>query len=114
MNITYHMVPKSYYEAHKGDASYLPAAFADDGFIHCTDGEFMISQIAFRVFRELQEELWLFFIDKSRVKSAIRYDDKERLFPHIYGPLNWDAVVKVGAMVRDRKGDWIFPINEKI
>lgn len=30
----------------------------------------------------------------------------------IYGPLNRDAIVKIGAMIRDRKGDWIFPMSQ--
>jgi uncharacterized protein (DUF952 family) len=52
------------------------------------------------------------FIDKERVKSKIQYDDPENLYPHIYGTLNREAIVKVIKMIRDRKGDWIFPVSE--
>ncbi|MGZ3748485.1 MAG: DUF952 domain-containing protein [Pseudobdellovibrionaceae bacterium] len=112
MDITYHMVPKTYYDAQSISADYFPAEFSKDGFIHCTDGEFMVSGIAYNIFKKLNDELLVLFIDKERVKSKIQYDDPENLYPHIYGPLNREAVVKVIKMIRDRKGDWIFPVSE--
>lgn len=108
------MVPKTYFESLSHDSDYLPEEFSKDGFIHCTDGEFMVSGIAYNIFKSLNDELLILFIDKKRVKSKIQYDDTEKLFPHIYGPLNRDTIVKTVQMVRDRKGDWIFPITEMI
>lgn len=112
MDITYHMVPISYFEAQNPSHDYLPLQFKKDGFIHCTDGEFMLSGVAYNLYRSIHEDLLILFIDKNRVKSKIQYDDHEKLFPHIYGPLNRDAIVKVIKMARDRRGDWIFPITE--
>jgi uncharacterized protein (DUF952 family) len=114
MDITYHMVPKSYFESLDPSADYLPAEFGKDGFIHCTDGEYIVSAIAFNIFRHLDDELLILFIDKEMVISNIRYDDPDKLFPHIYGPLNRNAIRKTSQMIRDRKGDWIFPIHEAI
>ena len=112
MDITYHMVPKAYFESLNEAEDYLPAEFAKDGFIHCTDGEYVVSVIAFNVFRHLQGELLVLFIDKELVVPTVQYDDPDKLFPHIYGALNRNAIRKVSQMVRDRKGDWIFPIHE--
>lgn len=114
MNITYHMVPKKYYESQNAKSDYLPAEFNRDGFIHCTDGEFMVSGIAYNIFKKLDDDLLVLFIDKEKVQAKTQYDDPESLYPHIYGPLNRDAIVKVGNMVRDRKGDWIFPMSEML
>jgi uncharacterized protein (DUF952 family) len=91
---------------------YLPAEFKQDGFIHCTDGEFMVSGIAYNIFKQLEDELLVLFIDKDKVIAKTQYDDPECLFPHIYEPLNRNAIVKTGKMLRDRKGDWIFPMSE--
>jgi uncharacterized protein (DUF952 family) len=44
------------------------------------------------------EDLVLLSIDPDRVRSEVRYDvvdGWEEPFPHIYGPLNMDAVVEV-------------------
>lgn len=114
MNITYHMVPKTYYESQNLNTDYLPKEFPHDGFIHCTDGEFMVSGIAYNIFKNLNDELLVLFIDKDKVKSKVQYDDQGQLYPHIYGPLNRDAIVKTTKMVRDQKGDWIFPIQERL
>lgn len=112
MDITYHMVPQKYYEKLDPQKDYLPEAFTKDGFIHCTDGEFMVSGIAYNIFKNLEDNLLVLFIDKDKVNSKIQYDDEGQLYPHIYSPLNRDAILKVISMVRDRKGDWIFPIHE--
>ena len=112
MDITYHMVPRQYFESHDATKSYLSKEFSRDGFIHCTDGEFMVSGIAYNIFKNLNDELLVLFIDKSKIKAPVRYEDKENLYPHIYGSLNRDSIVKVTKMIRDQKGDWIFPISE--
>ena len=112
MNITYHLVPKAYFESQNLEAGYLAARFAEEGFIHCTDGELMLSRKAVQYYSQLQDELLILFIDCEKLKSPVRYDDPEQLFPHIYGPINRAAIVKISRMVRDRKGEWIFPISE--
>lgn len=108
------MVPKSYYSNQDNTKDYLPAEFSRDGFIHCTDGEFMVSAIAYNIFKKLNDELLVLFIDKNKLKAKFQYDDPENLYPHIYGPLNRDAIVKIINMERDRKGDWIFPFHETL
>lgn len=114
MDITYHLVPKAYFEALDASKDYLPAAFGREGFIHCTDGEFFVSRSAYNHLRALEGELLVLFIDKEKLKSPMKYEDEEKIFPHIYGPLNRDAIVKVSSMIRDRKGEWIFPAAERL
>ncbi len=114
MNITYHMVPKQYFESTDVSIDYKSAAFEKEGFIHCTDGEFMVSSVANTYYASIEGEMLILFIDKDKVTSPIRFDDEKKLFPHIYGGLNRDSVFKISKMIRDRKGDWIFPINEAI
>ena len=47
-------------------------------------------------------------------KQDISRDSLPANYPHIYGPLNRDAIVKIINMERDRKGDWSFPFNKTI
>lgn len=108
------MVPQRYFESLEESEPYFQKEFPKDGFTHCTDGEFMVSQIAFNLYKKLDDELLILFIDKDKIRSPWRYDDDEQLFPHVYGPLHRDAIMKVTRMLRDRKGDWIFPIQESL
>jgi uncharacterized protein (DUF952 family) len=74
-------------------------ALEEVGFIHCCQPS-QVEPVANAVYRGA-EDLVLLSIDPDRVRSEIRYDDVdgwEDPFPHIYGPLNTDAVVEVSPL----------------
>jgi len=51
------------------------------------------------------DEPWvILYVDQDRVTSPIRYDDPEQVFPHIYGPLNRDAIIAVMDIGRGPDG----------
>jgi len=53
-------------------------------------------------------------IDPDLVVAEIRYENLEgaaSLFPHIYGPLNLDAVINVLKFIRDDNGVFIMPVK---
>lgn len=88
----------------KGDAwdqalitgSYRPEGFESEGFIHCSTCEQVI-RVANLRFRG-QLGLVLLEIDTDKVGYEIRYENLEgglQLFPHIYGELSPEAVVRV-------------------
>ena len=81
--------------------SYAPSSLRDEGFIHCST----IAQVidtANRFYRG-QDDLVLLHIDESRLKAELKYEAPAmkhgeasgELFPHLYGELNVDAVVRV-------------------
>ena len=47
-------------------------------------------------------------VDLARAGSPWRYDGDVR-YPHVYGPLDRAAVVRVRAMVRDDAGSFVHP-----
>jgi len=66
------------------------------GFIHCSF-ENQVNRVATSLFAGTSE-LVLLTIDPARGRAEIRHenlDGGDELFPHIYGPLNLDAVVEV-------------------
>ena len=80
----------------KAAGVYSPKAFPVDGFIHCSTPE-QVVQVANLRFRG-QSGLGLLFIETDKVNAEIIYENLEggkQLFPHIYGKLNVDAVVRV-------------------
>ncbi len=109
MEITYHLVPKRYYESLEARTAYVPEPFAKDGFIHCTDDLEEMARVATRYYKpEPGPHLYL-YIDKERVKAPIRYDDPEKKYPHIYGPLNRNAIMAVREARRDAEGNFLPP-----
>jgi uncharacterized protein (DUF952 family) len=93
--ITYHLVPADVWQNTRNLPSYTPEAYEEDGFIHCTNGIDQMIQVANWFYTGDPRQFVLLVLDVPRITSEIRYDDPERTFPHIYGPLNTDAVVGV-------------------
>jgi uncharacterized protein (DUF952 family) len=82
----------------------------DDGatFIHASRPE-QVAMVANFAYDDVTEPLCLLVIDTTRLVSALCDEDLEgtgMTFPHIYGPLNLDAVVDVRPYTRGADGLW--------
>jgi uncharacterized protein (DUF952 family) len=80
----------------------------DDGatFIHASRPD-QVALVANFVYADVAEPLCLLVIDTQRLVSALCEEPVgEQLFPHIYGPLNLDAVVDVRPYHRGPDGLW--------
>ena len=85
---------------------------AEVGFIHASMAE-QVENVANAVFRGVRG-LVLLVIDPELVTSEIRYEpamveNQSAQFPHIYGPLNVDAVIEVLAFDAEADGRFYFP-----
>lgn len=105
--ITYHLAVKEEWESQKGGSTYAPAPFAEEGFVHCTDGLDLLTQIANMFYQPDTRERTVLVLDRSKVASEVRYDDDDELFPHIYGEINTDAVVAELPVEREADGTFI-------
>ena len=104
MNLTFHLVPKIYFDACDPQTDYLPRDFTRDGFIHCTDGAEEMARTANRYYQSNSEPHYYLYIDKARVRAPIRYEDAAKIYPHIYGALNRDAIIAVRPAKRNPDG----------
>ncbi len=109
MDLTFHLVQKSYFDSLDPRTDYTPEPFAREGFIHCTDGADEMARTANRYYKSNAEPCYYLYIDKARVHPPIRYEDPEHLFPHIYGALNRDAIVAVRGARRETDGTFLAP-----
>ncbi len=105
--LTFHLVAAEYYRDTDRGAPYVPAAFADDGFIHCTDGAENVAEVANRYYRDDRRMYIVLVIDKALVEPRVVYDDPARIYPHIYGALNRDAIVDVRPVLRAADGSFL-------
>ncbi len=91
------------------DGAYQADTLASQGFIHCSTRA-QVASVANRMFRG-QHGLVLLEIDSRRVQPEIRRENLEggtELFPHIYGPLNLEAVEKVVEFEPGSDGQFAF------
>ncbi len=109
MNITYHLVPKAYYDSLDPNKDYTPNDFSREGFIHCTDGAEEMERTANRYYQSSTEPFYYLYIDKTRVTAPIRYDDSAQIYPHIYAALNRASIIAIRNAKRDAKGTFLKP-----
>lgn len=110
MTITYHLVAGEYFRDCDSSLPYVPEPFADEGFIHCTDGADNVAAVANRYYKNDQRMYIALVIETEEVEAEIRYEDPDRIYPHIYGPLNRDAIVTVLPMLRSADGTFQAPL----
>jgi hypothetical protein len=113
-----HLISAEDYQNLGAGQDYLPKTYVADGFIHCTKEPEVMLQIANRFYKSLPGTLFVLLIDADLVKSPIKWEAPahpdgspaqpgERLFPHIYGPLNREAIVAVRTASRDSDGTFL-------
>lgn len=106
----YHIATRADWEAAQSLGSYQADSLATDGFIHCSTHAQVLAT-ASRFFRG-QPGLVLLVIAPQRLRSEVRYENLEggeELFPHLYGPLNLEAVTGVYPFVPDADGSFSMP-----
>jgi uncharacterized protein (DUF952 family) len=96
-------------------AAYAPASLRAEGFIHCsTPGQ--VIDTANRFYRGCRD-LIVLFIDESRLRAELKYEapsvasgaHRAGEFPHLYGELNIDAVVRVVELQCEFDGSFTKP-----
>lgn len=119
MTTILHLVSIDYYNSIPSNEPYLPREFEQDGFIHCTQGEEMLRQVANTFYKSTHGEYVVLVIDEQQVNSTVKYEpavpvdgeevdvSDQLLFPHIYGALNREAIEAVVAAHRGDDGTFI-------
>ena len=111
-NVIYHLTPAEYFNSLPADKPYLPREFARDGFTHCTQGEERLLLVADTLYRRVPGDFLALVIDERKVTSPLKHENVGGImFPHIYGPLNRDAIVRIVTMGRREDGTFL-PIGE--
>jgi len=102
-----HCMKKSAWNAVKSEKYWGAQAIASEGFIHCSTVAYFWRVAP--LFSESDEDFVLVCIDKEKLSAEVRYEDGDncgRFYPHIYGPVNHDAVVMVLPFLRDENGKY--------
>jgi uncharacterized protein (DUF952 family) len=98
-----HITTHEEWEKAQKEGKYTTSSLNSDGYIHCSTLKQTVDTA--NIFFKGQSRLILLCIDEEKLTPEIKYEDPSvigehdpavgMLFPHIYGPINNDAVVKV-------------------
>jgi len=107
-----HITRRDDWERAKSARLYRGDTLDSEGFIHCST-ENQVLTVANTSFRG-QRDLVLLCIDPERVAADIRFEGSpdDEPFPHIYGPLNLDAIVNVLEFTPGKDGTFQLPAGQ--
>jgi uncharacterized protein (DUF952 family) len=92
----YHVVTQANWQNALQLGFYEAESLAEEGFIHTSKAE-QVTGVLERYYQN-QPNLFLLHIDEQKLTAPLKYElapSVNEEFPHIFGPLNLDAIVKV-------------------
>jgi uncharacterized protein (DUF952 family) len=114
-----HITTQTEWEKARFNGKYTAPSLASDGFIHCSTVKQTVDTA--NIFFKGQRGLILLCIDEMKLTSECRFEDPsgggihdprvESLFPHVYGPINLSAVIKVVDFTVDESGLFTLPLE---
>lgn len=113
MALIYHLLTPEDWQKAQVMGAYTPASLVAEGFIHASYASQIV--VVAKSFSSGHVMLMLLCIDSEKVTSPVRdeavrpSDAKEDRFPHIYGPLNIDAIVHVFHLLPSADGSFELP-----
>ena len=112
--LIYHIATRADWDRALADGEYtrssLDKTLAEEGFIHASQAS-QVTGTANKFYRDVTGDLVLLVIDPGLLGSEVRYEDvpgADLPFPHVYGPLNVDAVIAVRPFAPGPDGTFAF------
>ncbi|HEU0021650.1 MAG TPA: DUF952 domain-containing protein [Dehalococcoidia bacterium] len=105
MPTIYHLIDQASWESARSTPEHQAESLATEGFIHCSENVDQMLKVANRLYSGRTDMLAL-EVDSQRLTSPVKREASRsgEIYPHIYGPLNTDAVIKVWSLPLDNDG----------
>lgn len=111
--VIYHVVSLAAWNA-RPDQPYAPASLPEDGFVHCSPDEATTLAVVNAFYRDAPKPLHALVLDEERLTARVEFEaaaptpppgvGEDVLFPHVFGPLDRDAVVRILEIRWDEDG----------
>lgn len=112
-SIIYHLAFRSDWQAGLAAGEYRAPSLAEESFIHASGDETQMLRVAARLFAG-RTDLLVLDVDTERLPDdspVIREPARSgEIYPHVYGPINPHAVVRVRALVPDGSNPGAFTL----
>ena len=104
----YHITTRDDWAEAEIQKIYQPPSLTTEGFIHLsTDKQLLRSA---NKFYRGKIDLLVIAINEKRLDAELKYESaNEDSYPHLYGPLNMDAVVEVVSLPVEDGGEFSVP-----
>ena len=105
MATIYHLTTRDAWAAAQESGDYEAPSLADEGFIHCSADEAQTLRVAQRLYAG-REGLIALELDTGLLKAEVKHEPSRsgEIYPHIYGRINADAVLRVRDLTLDSDG----------
>ena len=114
----YHITSRTAWNTARQRGNYRADSLETEGFIHCSTDK-QVVPVAEKYYQG-QDSLILLVIEPERLTSDLKWEPPAEgtpppgvpegsLFPHIYGPINLEAVVRVFDLQSHPDGKYSFP-----
>jgi uncharacterized protein (DUF952 family) len=114
----FHITSRAAWTEAEAKGQYTAPSLATEGFIHCST-LFEVLPVA-NSYYSGQTGLVLLVIDPELLSSSLNWEEPSggtpppgvaegEQFPHVYGPINLNAVVKVVELESDASGAFVLP-----
>ncbi len=113
-----HITKKAAWDAAQAGGMFRSPEFNEFGFIHCSTPE--QAMLVANTFFAGQSGLVMLVIDPARLNSPVRWEPphstgrlpdftRGAVFPHVYGPINVESVVRSVDLVPGEHGTFRLP-----
>ena len=105
MTVIYHITTADAWAAAQADGEYEAPSLADEGFIHCSGDEAQTLRVVARRFAGVSG-LIVLNVEVIRLKAEVKHEPggSGEIYPHIYGKINLDAVVRIRDLTLEADG----------
>ena len=114
-SIIYHLAFRSDWEAGLAAGEYRAPSLAEEGFIHASGDEEQMLRVAARLFAG-RDDLLVLDVDTDKLPEdspVIREPARSgEIYPHVYGPIDPHAVVRIRALVPDADNPGVFTLAD--
>jgi uncharacterized protein (DUF952 family) len=112
-----HLMPAEQWTTLSAQEAIVNPSLATEGFIHCTDDADVLLQVANAFYSAVIGEFVVVYVDTDRLTSTCIWEAPAHIsgsgpafadqFPHVYGPIDRAAVIRVQRVVRSADGRFV-------
>ena len=106
----YILCPPAVHEAAMACGTYQPESLVSEGFIHASPAH-QLTRVANKYYGQ-HAELRVLTVDPTQLTAELKWETISTgdQYPHIYGPLNMDAVTAASTVARQADGSYAISI----
>ena len=105
MALIYHLTFKDAWESARPTGEYAAPSLAEEGFIHCSKDIPQLLRVAARLYPG-EDRLLVLDVDQDKLTAPLKNEPSRsgEIYPHIYGKMNAEAVVRERVLIVNPDG----------